>query len=197
MSRSTVRSTTVRSQEQEGLRHTLATPLGPLTLEFNAAGALLRTLFDEAMPEPLPAQGPAREAQLQLDAYFRGERQRFELDLAPVGTQFQLKVWALLQQIPYGETWSYLELARRLGDVKALRAVGMANGANPIGILIPCHRVIGSDGTLTGYAGGLERKRALLELETGRSWGRGARGKPEPVGGHQPETLPLFPDLLP
>ena len=85
--------------------------------------------------------------------------------MAPEGTDFQIRVWKELQLIPYGKTLSYLDLSRRLGDEKAIRAVGRANGANPIAILIPCHRVIGADGSLTGYAGGLARKRALLERE--------------------------------
>ncbi|MFM7203126.1 MAG: methylated-DNA--[protein]-cysteine S-methyltransferase [Myxococcota bacterium] len=178
------------------LSHTMATPLGPLTLVFEGEGSLVRTHFGDAVPEPMPEQGGVREVHEQLDAYFRGERRRFEVPLAPVGTPFQRRVWALLQEIPYGETWSYLELARRLGDVKAIRAVGTANGANPIGILIPCHRVIGSDGTLTGYAGGLERKRALLELETGRTWSGGVRGRVEREQGARQETLPLFPDRI-
>lgn len=101
----------------------------------------------------------------QLWAYFAGELREFDLSLTPQGTPFQLRVWAVLQTIPYGETVSYRELAQQLGDGKAVRAVGAANGRNPIAIIIPCHRVIGSDGSLTGYGGGLERKEALLSLE--------------------------------
>jgi len=101
----------------------------------------------------------------QLTAYFAGERQQFDLHLAPQGTPFQLRVWTALQTIPYGQTVSYGELATRLGNMKAVRAVGAANGRNPIAIIIPCHRVIGSNGSLVGYGGGLERKEALLSLE--------------------------------
>jgi len=101
----------------------------------------------------------------QLEEYFTQKRTDFELDIAPKGTEFQQKVWQVLQKIPYGKTVSYLEIAQELGDPKAVRAVGMANGKNPISIVVPCHRVIGSNGNLTGYAGGLERKRFLLDLE--------------------------------
>jgi methylated-DNA-[protein]-cysteine S-methyltransferase len=105
------------------------------------------------------------EATSQLDAYFAGELRAFDLPLAPSGTPFEERVWAELLTIPYGTTISYAELARRIGCPGAARAVGRANGRNPIPIVIPCHRVIGSSGDLTGYGGGLERKRALLELE--------------------------------
>jgi len=101
----------------------------------------------------------------QLGEYFQGVRKVFELDLAPRGTPFQRRVWAALLEIPFGATLSYGALARRLGNPLLTRAVGTANGANPIGIIIPCHRVIGADGSLTGYAGGLPLKQALLELE--------------------------------
>jgi methylated-DNA-[protein]-cysteine S-methyltransferase len=101
----------------------------------------------------------------QLKEYFAGKRKSFTIDLDLSGSQFQLKVWNELNGIPYGTTISYLELARRVGDVKALRAVGGANGANPVVILIPCHRVIGSDGRLVGYGGGIKRKKWLLEHE--------------------------------
>jgi methylated-DNA-[protein]-cysteine S-methyltransferase len=101
----------------------------------------------------------------QLEAYFRGSLQVFEMALAPRGTAFQLEVWAALQAIPYGETVSYREIARTIGRPAAVRAVGAANGANPIGIVIPCHRVIGADGSLTGYGGGIENKARLLAHE--------------------------------
>ncbi|MBO0838982.1 MAG: methylated-DNA--[protein]-cysteine S-methyltransferase, partial [Actinobacteria bacterium] len=101
----------------------------------------------------------------QLDAYFAGELTEFSLPLAPAGTQFQRQVWAALQQIPYGQTWSYGQLAEKIGNPAAVRAVGLANGRNPIAVVIPCHRVIGADGSLTGYGGGLDRKRFLLDLE--------------------------------
>jgi methylated-DNA-[protein]-cysteine S-methyltransferase len=101
----------------------------------------------------------------QLNEYFAGKRTTFDLPLEPGGTEFQLSVWELLRKIPYGVTTSYGELARRLGDPQASRAVGAANGANPIPIIVPCHRVVGSKGELTGFGGGIERKRWLLEHE--------------------------------
>lgn len=103
---------------------------------------------------------------MQLKEYFKGERTQFELKLNPQGTEFQRSVWSQLSQISYGKTISYLELSRQLGDEKAIRAVANANGKNPLWIVIPCHRVIGSDGSLTGYAGGLSRKQWLLEHES-------------------------------
>lgn len=108
---------------------------------------------------------PFGETIRQLEAYFAGERDRFDLALAPVGTPFQRRVWSMLLTIPYGETVSYGELARRIGRSTASRAVGAANGRNPIPIIIPCHRVIGADGSLTGFGGGLTIKRQLLALE--------------------------------
>jgi methylated-DNA-[protein]-cysteine S-methyltransferase len=102
----------------------------------------------------------------QLRAYFEGELREFNLPLAPEGTEFQMRVWQNLREIPYGETISYGQLATRLGNPKASRAVGLANGTNPIPIIIPCHRVIGSDGSLVGYGGGLENKKILLALES-------------------------------
>jgi methylated-DNA-[protein]-cysteine S-methyltransferase len=104
----------------------------------------------------------------QLRAYFARELREFDLELAPVGTEFQLRVWRELRAIPYGETISYGELAKRVGNAKASRAVGLANGCNPIAIIVPCHRVIGSDGSLTGFGGGLRNKEILLELESGQ-----------------------------
>ncbi|OIQ23573.1 methylated-DNA--[protein]-cysteine S-methyltransferase [Lacinutrix sp. MedPE-SW] len=103
---------------------------------------------------------------LQLNEYFNGDRKQFSLKLNPIGTAFQQRVWKTLQTIPYGKTISYLELSKQLGDIKAIRAVANANGNNPLWIIIPCHRVIGSDGSLTGYAGGTNRKQWLLEHES-------------------------------
>ena len=108
-----------------------------------------------------------REATRQLGEYFAAERTTFDLPLAPVGTDFQLRVWAQLRTIPYGATCSYADIARGIGATNGFRAVGLANGRNPISIIVPCHRVIGANGSLTGYGGGLERKRFLLDLETG------------------------------
>jgi methylated-DNA-[protein]-cysteine S-methyltransferase len=111
---------------------------------------------------------PIREAAGQLEAYFARRRRSFDLPLAPEGTAFQKRVWSQLERIPFGSTVSYGELARRLGEPSASRAVGAANGANPIPIVIPCHRVVGSDGKLTGFGGGLAVKARLLELEAGQ-----------------------------
>jgi len=105
------------------------------------------------------------DAELQLAEYFAGKRRSFDLNLAPQGTEFQLAVLAALQTIPYGETRSYLDIAIQIGRPKAVRAVGAANGRNPLPIVIPCHRVIGADGSLTGFGGGLESKLSLLQLE--------------------------------
>ena len=105
----------------------------------------------------------------QLDEYFAGKRETFDLPLAPKGTEFQQKVWNALKEIPYGETRTYGEIAAAIGNPKAARAVGMANNKNPIGILIPCHRVVGANGKLVGYAGGMEKKEFLLELERNNS----------------------------
>lgn len=113
---------------------------------------------------------PARlhqQIQTQLKEYFQGKRREFTIPLSLEGTPFQEKVWHALLEIPYGETCSYLEIARAVGNPKACRAVGMANNRNPIAILVPCHRVVGADGSLTGYAGGLTRKAYLLKLERG------------------------------
>ncbi len=120
-------------------------------------------------PEPAWTEDdvPFREVIRQLEEYFAGVRREFQLPLAPQGTPFQLAVWEALQRIPYGETTSYGQLARRLDRPNASRAVGLANGANPIAIIIPCHRVIGSNGNLTGFGGGIDIKQRLLDLERG------------------------------
>ncbi len=110
-----------------------------------------------------------RAAARQLEEYFAGRRRRFDLPLAPEGTPIQRAVWEALRAIPYGETQSYGDVARRIGRPKAVRAVGAANGSNPISIVVPCHRVIGADGSLTGYGGGLPRKKKLLALEQAAS----------------------------
>lgn len=107
-----------------------------------------------------------QEAVNQMNAYFDGKRTNFDFKLNPKGTEFQQKVWQALLEIPFGKTCSYMDLSKKLGDVKAIRAVASANGKNPLWIVVPCHRVIGTDGSLTGYAGGLWRKKWLLEHET-------------------------------
>jgi methylated-DNA-[protein]-cysteine S-methyltransferase len=122
-------------------------------------------LYGEPQRDWRRSDAPFAEVHRQLDAYFAGELEEFDLPLAPSGTPFQLRVWEELQRIPLGETISYSELAERIGNPKTVRAVGLANGRNPISIIVPCHRVIGADGSLVGYGGGLERKRWLLEHE--------------------------------
>lgn len=112
--------------------------------------------------------GCLEQARRQLEEYFAGQRARFDLALTLEGTAFQQKVWNALLEIPYGETWSYLKLAERIGDARATRAVGMANNANPVAIIVPCHRVVNANGALGGYGGGLWRKRVLLDLEMGQ-----------------------------
>jgi methylated-DNA-[protein]-cysteine S-methyltransferase len=143
----------------------LPTPFGPIRLRADAAGLRELAFAEDAEPSGTPPSGLLAEAGDQLEAYFAGERTAFELPLAPVGTPFHERVWALVSAIGHGETATYGELAARLGVPTAARAVGAANGRNPIAIVIPCHRVIGANGTLIGYAGGLERKQLLLGLE--------------------------------
>jgi methylated-DNA-[protein]-cysteine S-methyltransferase len=120
-------------------------------------------------PEWVADEGELDATVRQLDAYFRGRLREFDIDVAPEGTAFQRLVWNELRRIPFGETISYAELAARIGNPKAVRAVGLANGSNPISIIIPCHRVIGSNGSLVGYGGGLPTKQALLALERGQA----------------------------
>ena len=146
-------------------RAVIKTPLGNAILEADESGILKLSLTDDPS-EIISAPTPDFEAAInQLEQYFAGERKEFDLKLNPQGTEFQKKVWQALQKIPYGKTVSYMDLAKDLGDPLAIRAVAAANGKNPLWILIPCHRVIGSDGSLTGYAGGLWRKKWLLEHE--------------------------------
>jgi methylated-DNA-[protein]-cysteine S-methyltransferase len=148
-------------------------PIGPLTLvaDTDVLCAIYMTDHRHApTPEifgPLDPGNPVLEAtRAQLEEYFDGRRTDFDLPLdTSVGTPFQRVVWAALRDIPYGETWTYGQLAKHIGQPTAFRAVGLANGKNPISIVVPCHRVIGSGGSLTGYGGGLERKELLLALE--------------------------------
>ena len=149
---------------------TFESPVGPLLL-LGDSNALRRVSFESSKRSPLTQadwkqnQAAFAEVIRQLQAYFRGELKEFDLPLAMEGTEFQLRVWNALRRIPYGETVSYSQLAERIGSPRAVRAVGLANGSNPIPIIVPCHRVIGSDGSLTGFGGGLSTKRKLLELE--------------------------------
>lgn len=151
-------------------RSTMPSPIGPLLL--CGTGTAITAIFmatrrhPEGVPgDTRPDDGPFREARRQLDAYFAGELREFTLELAPEGTLFRQKVWRALLDIPYGATESYGELALRIGLPQAARAVGLANGRNPISIVVPCHRVIGKTGALVGYGGGLERKQWLLAHE--------------------------------
>ena len=148
----------------------IESPLGPLLLACDEAGLREINFMNgrhsaHLKPEWREDARALKEPIRQLRAYFAGELEDFDLPLAPEGTQFQQKVWTELCEIPYGETRSYGELARRIGNPNACRAVGLANGSNPIPIIIPCHRVIGSNGKLTGYGGGLPIKEKLLALE--------------------------------
>ncbi len=163
--------------------HRFETPIGPIVTAVDEGGAVHRLDLlretDAVDPAAWEARVTPRLGALvwdggesaaakvveQVAAYFAGERRSFELELTPTGTEFQTTVWTELTRIPFGATISYAELARRVGNPKAVRAVGRANGSNPISIIVPCHRVIGSDGSLTGYASGVEHKRALLEHE--------------------------------
>jgi methylated-DNA-[protein]-cysteine S-methyltransferase len=150
---------------------TIDSPIGELLL--TGDGDALTAVHMDGAPGPGWRRDPFAlgEATSQLRAYFAGELREFDLPLAPDGTAFQQEVWAALREIPYGHTISYAELAAAVGRPGAARAVGAANGRNPIAVVIPCHRVIGASGALTGYGGGLGRKRLLLDLEAGqRSW---------------------------
>lgn len=145
-------------------------PVGPLTLISDGAALTHLEFESQKYPAPKAASGADKILDVvrrQLDAYFAGKSRAFDVPVAPRGTPFQEKVWKALMEIPYGATWSYGQLAARIGSPNAQRAVGLANGRNPISIIVPCHRVIGANGSLTGYGGGMERKRLLLDLEQG------------------------------
>ena len=148
----------------------LESPVGALVLTSNGE-AITGLFMDKYKGEPFSIGDWTRDDELfreaadQLRAYFAGELTEFDLPIAAGGAPFQQRVWAELRKVPYGSTISYGELARRIGNPKAARAVGSANGDNPVSIIIPCHRVIGSNGKLTGYGGGIERKKFLLEFE--------------------------------
>lgn len=141
------------------------TPLGIAKLDGDENGLSSITILNEAISTSTVIPEVLEDAVYQLREYFDEKRQSFSLTLNPTGTDFQKRVWDELQNIPFGKTVSYLDLSKTLGDVKAIRAVAAANGKNPLWIVIPCHRVIGSDGSLTGYAGGLHRKKWLLDHE--------------------------------
>ncbi|EGA66039.1 methylated-DNA--[protein]-cysteine S-methyltransferase [Vibrio brasiliensis] len=149
---------------------TFLSPLGKMTLQCNQQG-LLGAWFETQTTQPdelgiFTQDNPIlTRTIIQLEEYFAGSRTEFELPIAAVGTVFQTQVWKALTTIPYGVTWSYQDLANAIGNPKAVRAVGLANGKNPVSVIVPCHRVIGKSGKLTGYAGGVERKAKLLDLE--------------------------------
>ncbi|NER19074.1 methylated-DNA--[protein]-cysteine S-methyltransferase [Spongiivirga citrea] len=141
-------------------------PLGILKIEGDTEGVSTISMLDEKEPITETIPEVLEDCVYQLSEYFEGKRSDFNVKLNPQGTDFQQKVWEELLNIPHGKTRTYLEQTKAIGDLKAIRAVASANGKNPISIIIPCHRVIGSDGSLTGYAGGLWRKKWLLEHES-------------------------------
>ncbi|KAA0083176.1 methylated-DNA--[protein]-cysteine S-methyltransferase [Mycolicibacterium sp. P9-64] len=148
-------------------------PVGRLTLA-GRKNRLRHLRMDDQTYEPSregwePDDDSFPDAAAQLEAYFVGDLVEFDIELDLIGTEFQRRVWAALLTIPYGETRSYGEIALQIGSPNAFRAVGLANGHNPIGIIVPCHRVIGANGSLTGYGGGIERKKSLLEMEKQRT----------------------------
>ena len=153
-------------------------PLGPMTV-VGQDGALAGLYLHGQRHLPAPDRFGERDdatlpaLQEQLGAYLAGELRAFDVDLAPVGTPFQAEVWAALRAVPYGTTTTYGALATAIGRPSAVRAVGAANGRNPVCLVVPCHRVVGADGSLTGYAGGLDRKRFLLDLERAQVGGAG------------------------
>jgi len=142
------------------------TPIGTAKIEGDKNGIKSITVIDEIIETSFKIPNFLQNCVEQLDEYFNGNRTEFNLKLNPQGTDFQKRVWKELLNVPYGKTRSYLEQSKKLGDVKAIRAVASANGKNPIWIVIPCHRIIGSNGSLTGYAGGLWRKKWLLAHES-------------------------------
>lgn len=143
----------------------IKTPLGTAEIIGDENGISKISVLDQTIENDSKIPGVLQEAVWQLEDYFLGKRNDFTFQLNPLGTEFQKKVWLGLLEIPFGKTMSYQELSIKLGDVKAIRAVASANGRNPLWIVVPCHRVIGSDGSLTGYAGGLWRKKWLLHHE--------------------------------
>ena len=144
----------------------IQTPLGSCRIEGDDNGIAVVSILDEVVSTTVKIPAVIQAAVQQLDEYFKGDRKQFDLKLNPQGTPFQQKVWKLLLEIPYGTTTTYAKQALALGDIKAIRAMASANGKNPLWVIVPCHRVIGTDGSLTGYAGGIHRKKWLLEHES-------------------------------
>lgn len=171
---------------------TIASPIGALVLVSDGA-ALTALLFEEErgagrLPGPrVPAAeaAPFPQARRELEEYFAGARTAFGIALAPSGTPFQRRVWEALRHVPHGATATYRQIAQAAGSPRAFRAVGAALGRNPIAIVVPCHRIIGADGTLTGYAGGITRKKALLDLEAGRRATAAPRSSGPPAAARQ------------
>jgi len=141
-------------------------PIGSIEIKGDAHGLTSLHFMDIEVPASKSIPKDLKKVASQIVEYFKGKRTDFDVKMAPEGTEFQKKVWSQLQEIPFGKTTSYQQMANQLGDPKVIRAAASANGKNPIAIIIPCHRVIGSDGSLTGYAGGLHRKKWLLEHES-------------------------------
>ncbi|MCU1244941.1 MAG: cysteine methyltransferase [Acidobacteria bacterium] len=172
----------------------LETPIGPLAVARDEGDGAVSAIRFSGQPDDdwRRADSAFGEVAGQLDEYFAGSRRTFDLPLAPRGTPFQRSVWTILQTIPYGRTWSYLEVATAIGKPSACRAVGAANGANPLPIVVPCHRVIGTDGSLTGFGGGLDVKRRLLAMEGQRPAALFASDPPSSAtsrrGGPAPES---------
>jgi len=162
----------MKATNARALKYTsMESPIGPLLLAGDESGLHMVYFVNGRRPMSPPRhwvedKKPFKEAVRQLETYFAGKLEKFDLPLVLGGTEFQLLVWRSLQKIPYGETVSYGQLAKRIGSPDAARAVGLANGSNPIPIIIPCHRVIGSNGDLTGFGGGLPIKKKLLALES-------------------------------
>ena len=161
----------------------MSSPFGPLLLAASAKGLVWIGFARgprarRAAPDWVHAPGRLAGARRQLAAYFAGRRRRFSMPLAPAGTPFQQRVWRALLRVPYGATITYTELARRAGRPGAVRAAGAANGANPLSVVVPCHRVVGRDGALTGYGGGLAVKAGLIALERGKRGPRKAGPRP-------------------
>ncbi|MGH7343104.1 MAG: methylated-DNA--[protein]-cysteine S-methyltransferase [Candidatus Rokuibacteriota bacterium] len=151
------------------LHQRIQTPVGYVLISGTARAVNHVTFEGSARPPPLASEGgrgPVADAARQTEEYFSRSRKSFDVPVAPIGTAFQLRVWNELKRVPYGTTVSYGDIARRIGQPSASRAVGAANGANPIPIIIPCHRAIGADGSLTGFGGGLAAKRTMLQLES-------------------------------
>lgn len=144
----------------------LKTPIGTAKIVGNEEGIVEISVLDEDFPTTKTPAKPLNDCLVQLEEYFKGERKSFSVKLNPSGTEFQREVWSELLKIPFGKRTSYMKQTLQLGSEKAIRAVAGANGKNPIWIIIPCHRVVGSDGSLTGYAGGVWRKKWLLEHES-------------------------------